>query len=237
MLLGTVSWNLSYIFFLKVITTKVKSIAGYDFNDMMVFTFVTEIIFYITWIFAYQSSERFVDLVKEGGFDMLLIKPVSLLLQVSTIRISVFETLFSGIGPLCIYAYLIYSTHEFSPSARQIFLSIFTGIIGIGIVYSFRYAYAMVVFWIKQARNLMKTLGFLSDIGSFPIEAYAEPMRTSLTFVAPAIVAAGVPGSYLLGKTESLDLLVYQLIIFAVFTGAFLFLWKKGLPLYESASS
>ncbi len=236
-LLTTLCWNIMFILFARVVTLKVNYIAGYSYEDWVVFLTVMQLTFYITTSLSGTGVERFVDIVKDGRFDAFLVKPVSILLQIFTCRIKTFHTVMSAFIPMVMYFSLIISQGGFKTSGIAIFYAIIAWIIGFFIQHFFYFAIAMSVLWTQKTRNLLKIVYLSGNIGNYPIEAYTEPIRTIVIFLATTPITVGVTVSYLLEKTTDLSLLLLQAFFATLFFALFVFLWKKGLPKYESFSS
>ena len=236
-LLSTVFYNITFLVFIDVILKKFKLIAGYSFPDMMVLTLISQTVFYAGLTFTYTSVELFIKSVRDGSFDTLLLKPVSVLFQVMTLGIRPFSGAFFSIPPLLIYIFLVIQQNAFHPSMFGLIAGIGGLIMGILFLHFFRFAFAMLVFKNKQIKNLLKTLEFLSEGGSYPYEAYQGIVKIAVLFLSPLLAGAGIPSLYFLDKTASLIPLAIEAGLLILFSAATIYLWKQGLKEYESASS
>lgn len=236
-LLSTIFYNVTLLVFLDVILKKFKMIAGYTFPDMLVLTMISQMIFYTGLTFTYSSVELFVKGVRDGTFDTLLLKPVSVFFQVMTLGMRPFNGAFFSIPPLSIYAVLIIQQNAFHPTLFGLIAGICGLLMGFLLLHFFRFTFAMLVFKNKQIKNLLKTLEFLTDGGAYPYEAYRGIVKVIVLFLSPLLAGAGIPSLYFLNKTTSLVPLLIEAGLLALFSFTSLYLWRQGLKLYESASS
>lgn len=236
-LFSTVFYNITFIIFIDIVLRKYKLLAGYSFNDMLILVFVTQIVFYTGLTITYDSMSKFVQSVRDGIFDTYLLKPMSVFFQVMTLSIRPFSGLFFSVPPLLIYVLLIIKNQAFHPEPFGVTIGLLGIFVGILYLHFYRFTFAMFVFKTKQVKNLLKTLDLLGDAGSFPYEAYTEPFRTIVFFIAPFLAAAAIPATYFLNKTTSLWPFVIQIGLMLFFMTTALLLWRKGLKEYESVSS
>jgi ABC-2 type transport system permease protein len=76
----------------------------------------------------------------------------------------------------------------------------------------------------------------LSRLGQFPIVIYTELIRFVLNFVVPIGIMVGLPAQLLFGGKPSVPLATASLLGVVFFIGS-LWVWKKSLKKYSSASS
>lgn len=236
-LFSTVFYNITFIIFIDIVLKKFKLIAGYSFSDMLVLTFVTQVVFYTALTFTYDSVSTFVKNVRDGIFDTYLLKPISVFFQVMTLSLRPFSGLFFSIPPLMIYVVLIIKHHAFNPTPFGLTVGLISMVIGFLYLHFYRFTFGMIVFKTKQIKNLLKTIDLLGDAGSFPYEAYAEPFRTVVFFIAPFLAAGAIPASYLLGKATTFWPISIQIGLLIFFMTTTFLLWRNGLKIYESVSS
>jgi ABC-2 type transport system permease protein len=237
LLISTFSYNLVFIAFLYVLLSKIKLLAGYTLDDMLVLTFVGQIVYYAAAAFFMESVSAFTKYVKSGSFDMLILRPMSLLFQSLTLAMRPFSGLFFSLPPLSVYAYLIIARGVFQPSLSELILGIVSLVIGFLFFAIYHFTYGMFVFRITQAQNILKIISSFSDIGAYPFEAYEGAIRAVFAVFIPLLVAGGIPTSYFLGKTVGLELIGLQVLLTSVYGFVFYYLWKTGTRRYESISS
>lgn len=236
-LVSTLVYNICYIIFLQFLLKKIPTLAGYSLNDMLVLTFFSQVVFYSSLALSRDTFSKLTEYVRHGQFDLLVIKPLSLFFQIVTLGIRPFAGIFFSIPPLAIYLFLIIQRGAFSPTSFGMTMGILSLLNGIALMFFYRLAFTLPIFFVKKAKDLTKTLDWLGVFGYYPYEAYSEPLRTVLLFLTPSLAASGIASTYFLNKTTSFIPFISGVVILIIFICASLLLWRKGIKEYESASS
>lgn len=221
-----------FLFFLVVLVTKTKAIAGYTLWEI-VFFYATFNLLDALPQFFFRNVYRFRQQVLNGYFDNLLIKPLPSLfhplfggsdvLDLFILIASIFFIVFAGIriGNITFFntmAYLILLTNGFLiATGFHIF------VLGSGILTT-------------AVDNTVMLYRDLTQMGRLPIEVYQEPLRGIITFVVPVGIMMSFPPKVFLGS------LSWQGIGIALLVGAGALMfsirfWKYALKHYTSASS
>lgn len=221
-----------FLFFIIIVASRTKEIAGYSFWEIVLF-FATFNLIDVFAQFFLREVYRFRWYIISGNFDFYLVKPLSPL----------FRCLFGGSDPLDIPLIFI--------SIAMIFVSVFH-VGGISILSSALYfalvinaliiALAFHVFVLAvgvlttEVDNTIWLYRDLTQMGRFPIDIYREPLRAVLTFAIPVGVMMTFPGYAILGLLSPLAVFVSFLVGIIFLSGSLAF-WRYSLRNYSSASS
>src|SRR5258708_1946848 len=105
-ILSTCFYTLSMILFINVLYSNVKLIAGYSKDEMLLFMFVGQIGYYISWLFHSNLLELIQD-VNKGRLDTLLVKPVPSLFYVTFKKIRLFSVVRDCVPPMIVLGLFI----------------------------------------------------------------------------------------------------------------------------------
>jgi ABC-2 type transport system permease protein len=220
------------IFFLALLSSKTKLIAGYSLWQMIFFFLTFNLIDTITQFFM-REVYRFGWIIKSGSFDYLLSKPFSPL----------FRSLFGGGDILDL------------PSLFIVIISLFYSLTRIGEITTFGVilyfclilnalliAIAFHIIVLAQgiltvnANNAIMFYRDLTQMARVPIDVYKEPLKSLITFVIPIGIMMTFPAKALMGLL-SIEGVIICLLIGAFFLLISLWFWKFALKRYSSASS
>ncbi len=221
-----------FLFFLTVLVTKTKAIAGYTFWEI--------IFFYATFNFLdtlpqflFRNVYRFRQQVLNGYFDNLLTKPLPALfhplfggsdmLDLIILFASIFFIIFSGmhienLTTINVLSYLLLLANGFLISAG---FHIF--VLGSGIMTT-------------AVDNTVMLYRDLTQMGRLPIEIYQEPLRGLITFVVPVGIMMTYPVKAILGSLSFWNIILSLVVGIAVLLLSLKF-WGYALTKYTSASS
>lgn len=230
-LFGKILRFATFFLFLYFLVNGTKTLAGYTLNQVL-FIFLTFNLVDILSQFLYRDVYRFRPLIINGGFDLLLSKPISAL----------FRSLMGGadfIDLLTIPPLLILIVHigsSLNPTTISIFLYVLLIINALVIATAFHIGVlALGIITLEIDHTIMIFRDFLA-LGRLPVEIYRPPLRFVLIYLLPIGTMITVPATALMGLINAQTVL----ISFSVGLGL-LFLslrfWKYALKFYTSASS
>ncbi|HSV94992.1 MAG TPA: ABC-2 family transporter protein [Spirochaetia bacterium] len=238
-LLSMATYMITYLIFLGVLFGRVNLIAGYNHSEMLFFTLITQINFYMTYVFSLISIERMGDSVNTGTLDLWLVKPVPALWYVTFQRIKLGDLLFSAFPatiPLLIMLFPRWS--GFQMNWVGIVSGILLIIIGQVIIHCFQFMMSLTAFFTgeaKNARNMSLELSIFGD--TIPFEGYPNFVKAIGLTAIPFMVHTALAVSFFLGKSTNYFMLVYAFGLMVVFLWGKIVLWKFALRHYSSASS
>jgi len=150
-----------------------------------------------------SGVQDFSDLIREGTFDRLLLRPLSPLLQVLTNRFEPggLANFFMGVVALIFASGMI----QFEWNLMNSFFLFIVIIGGAMILAAIRIAVAAVAFFSISNDGLQHLIVFSSrELLLYPVHIYAKPVRIFLTFLFPIAFINFYPAHFFLSKEGSL---------------------------------
>jgi ABC-2 type transport system permease protein len=217
-----------------VLFSHTGTINGWSLGQMVVLLGVYYLIQGAQSVFFETSFERFMEYVRLGTFDFLLIKPVNSQFMVSTRHIQVaqlgqvvFGLLLVGAGVVQVGA---------SVGVAQVAAFAATLACGLALVYSLVLVLGTLAFWFVRIENLLVIFWSFLDAGRFPVDIYPGWLRVTLSTVVPIGVAVTLPAEAVAGRLGPGAVLV--MLAGALAMGWFAaWFWRRGLRNYTGASA
>ena len=179
-------------------------------------------------------------LIRTGQFDRMLIRPVSLVLQVATREFPLFRIgrLIQGLLVLG-YAFL---TLDIEWSLFKVVLYLEALMATVILFYAIQIIRAGLSFWTIESLELVNTISHGGlEAAQYPMSIYREPLRDFFTFVVPLACAAYFPLVGVMGVDDPLGSTPFlqALAPFAclAFFGLCLWFWFIGVRSYRSTGS
>lgn len=238
-LLSMLTYMVTYLLFLDILFGRVKMIAGYNYSEMLFFTLIVQINFYLTAVLSHRSIEEMNTNINTGTLDLWLVRPVPAMWFVTFQKINLNELILGAI-PAMIPLLVILSGRWTTLSIS--FVGVMSGIIcvlmGQVIIHCFQFMLAMTTFFTgegKQARGMGLELSLFGD--AIPFEGYPRFVKIIGLTAIPFIVHTALAASFFLGKNTNYLMLIYVLFLMILFLWGKAVLWKFSLRYYSSASS
>ncbi len=221
-----------FLFFIFVLLSETKGIAGYSIWQVTLFYGSFSLIDSLSQ-FLLREVYRFRDYIIRGNFDFILVKPISPL----------FRSLFGGSDILDVPMIFISLVLIFLAISNLSNLTIF-GIISYLILFTnaliialsfhiFILAFGVISTDIENSIFIYRDL---TNMGRFPIDIYIEPLRSLITFVIPVAIMTSFPVKALLGMlSPGLFIIAFVWSFGSLFLS--IWFWKLSLKRYSSASS
>jgi ABC-2 type transport system permease protein len=218
-----------FIFYLLKNT---KLLAGYTMDQTVVFYLTYNVIDSISQQF-FREVYRFRPLIVSGDFDTILVKPVHPFTRVLLGGIDILDFL-----PTIIYLSMLgYFLNKLDMLATPMIV-VFAVMIFSSLIITAAFHILVLAVGIVST-EVDHTIMIYRDIlrmGTFPIDIYAEPLRSVLTFVVPVGLMMSFPVKALFGYLST-PLIVISLVLAAVFFLLSIWAWNGALARYQSASS
>jgi ABC-2 type transport system permease protein len=182
----------------------------------------------------FRGIYGFQGLVRSGGFDYILSKPVSPLFYCLTRSTDVLDLLFL-IPIIALIAFTITKV-PIAVSAAHILLYVLFIILGMIIVLGLHIITACISIRTLESENVIWLYRETMTLGRFPPEIFSPFIQAIFTFVFPIIIIVAFPTKILLGLLQwhwILFTIIYTVIFFTIS----LWLWDNSLKHYSSASS
>lgn len=251
----SIAWALMNFALFKIIYRFTDSIgrdSGWHEQEFFLFLGTIWIINSLIQTLFMGNFDEFSDLIRTGGLDFALLKPIDTQFLISFPRINWSQLSNGGLG----LALVIYSTTALLRDPdKHLSFSIFTvlgyvGFIACGVVimYSVMLALASTSIWLGRNQNLYDFWFYLTNFYRYPMEIYQRngigwALWGTFTFVIPILVVSNVPARVLaqpLGtpwQTWEWLLAGFAIVAAAVSLVVSRWVFFRALASYRSASS
>jgi ABC-2 type transport system permease protein len=217
-----------------VLFSHTSAINGWTFSQMLILLGVYYIVQGAQSVAFEVSFERFMEHVRMGTLDFILLKPVNSQFMVSTRHIQVVQVGQVLMG-LAIVAVGLRRVGE-SVSIYEGLAFALTLVCGLTLVYSLLLVLSTLSFWFVRVENILAIFWAFLDAGRFPVDVYPGWLRVTLSTIVPIGVAVTVPAQAVAGKLDFPGLGVMLLgTLLAWLFGAWF--WRRGLRSYTGASA
>jgi len=240
--ISSMSWMIMNLGFYTLVYQFTPNIAQWTKYEFFVFIATTMFINSVVQAFFMPNMQELSELVRTGGLDFALLKPIDTQFLVSLQKVN-----WSSLGNFLVAAILlIYAVPrieglELSP--WQFVLYPLYVLLGVLILYSVMIGLAATSIWLGRNQSLYDFWFYITNFSRYPMEIYdgtwGTPLRQLFTFVIPILVVINVPARFL---AKPLVENQWQLAVFAVFATIFSlvasrWVFKQALWSYRSASS
>lgn len=221
-----------FTFFIIILVSKTKVLAGYNI-DQAIFFFLTFNLIDVSSQLIFREVYRFRPAVVEGTFDFYLIKPYNALFRALTSSPDILDlvTLVPLLGAI---VYFLQRLHISDPI--NIFIYLILIVAGFVIALAFHILVLCLALLTTEIDHALWIYRDISAMGRFPIDIYKEPVRGILTFALPVGLMMSFPVKALLGLLSPI-LIVYAILFSVAFLYLALRAWKYSIKQYSSASS
>ena len=180
------------------------------------------------------SFERFMEHVRMGTLDFILIKPVDSQFMISTRHIQIPQIGQVVLG-LVVLGTGIAQVGEGLGAFEALSFAV-TLVCGLLLVYSLLLVLSTLSFWFVRVENLLAVFWSFLDAGRFPVDMYPGWLRITLSTVVPIGIAITIPAEAVAGRLEwfGLAAMLVGTVVVSLFAGWF---WRRGLRSYTGASA
>jgi ABC-2 type transport system permease protein len=220
-----------FLGFLYFLVNSTQGLGGYS-KDQIIFFYLSFNLIDASAQFLFREVYRFREYVISGDLDLILVKPINPLLRV----------LLGGTDLLDLLM-LIFITGAVIYTGLGISLSPTNWIVYIALMFNSLLLAAAFHLLILTLCVLTTSIDHLTMVFRdtmamlrIPVDVYSEPLRGILTFVIPLGVMMTFPPQALMGLLSG-PLILVSFLIAIVSLALSLFVWKKSLKEYQSASS
>jgi len=221
-----------FFLFLFVLGMNRKVIAGYSFDQMLLF-FLTFNLVDTSAQLILREVYNFRGHIVSGEFDYFLVKPYSPLIRCLFGRSDILDV------PLVIILLIALSLiipHMNNISTESVLLYIGLVCNGFFIALSFHIFVLCLGIITTEVDNAIFLYRDLTQMGRVPVDIYKEPLRGLLTFIIPVGIMMTFPAKALMGLV-SLQTIVFSFMISSVLFFISVHCWRWALKQYSSASS
>ena len=244
-LIQTVSsmvWMFMNLGFYLLIYQFTDEIAGWGKYEFFVFIATTMIVNSLVQALFMPNVDEFSELIRTGGLDFALLKPIDTQFLISLQRIN-----WSALGNLGVgVVLLLYSVSHFESGvitlAGVLLYPVYV-LLGVAILYAVMICLAATSIWLGRNQSLYDFWFYITNFSRYPMGIYkgewGTPLRLAFTFVIPILVVINVPAGLMAKpfRQEYWDLAAFALLATAVSLWASRWVFRRALLAYRSASS
>jgi ABC-2 type transport system permease protein len=242
---SSLSWILKNLGFYVLIFTYTPMIgleSGWGKYEFFVFIATTIMINSVVQAFFMLNADEFSELIRTGGLDFALLKPIDTQFLVSLHRVD-WSSLgnFAFAGLLMVYAL---SRLDHAPGLVQLLLFVPYVLFGVAILYSLMISLAATSVWLGRNTSLYDFWFYVTNFSRYPMEIYGgsvagEALRYFFTFIVPVLVVVNVPARFLALPLQAQNayLAVFALLATVASLAASRWVFGRALLAYRSASS
>lgn len=250
---SSLGWTLMNVGFYLIIFQYADSIgrgSGWDRDKFFLFIATTWFINSLVQAFFMPNAEEFSELIRTGGLDFALLKPIDTQFLISFRRIdwSALSNFFAGfvIAAFALYSLATRETDPMIPSIVSILLYIVFCACGVAIMYSLMICLSATSIWLGRNQTLYNFWFYITNFSRYPMEMYnrgwGKPLFGFFTFVVPVLLVVNVPARLLAKPISPRTREEWLLVGWAVFATilsvlASRWVFKRALSSYRSASS
>lgn len=251
--ISSVSWALMNVGFYWLIFQHAPSIGlntGWEKYEFFVFLGTTWLINSMVQTFFMPNAEEFSELIRTGGLDFALLKPIDTQFLISFRKMD-WSSLVNVIVAFVLLgismSHLSHrQTHPWHIEPIVWLLYPFYIMCGVLILYSLMTCLAATSIWLGRNQTLYDFWFYITNFSRYPMEIYQQgwglPLWFGFTFIIPVLVVVNIPARLLAQPLTPRDWWEWPLAGFTVLaTVASLFIsrwvFQRALLSYRSASS
>ena len=248
--LGWTAMNVGFYLIIFQYTTTIGADTGWDREKFFLFLATTWFINSLVQAFFMPNAEEFSELIRTGGLDFALLKPIDTQFLISFRRVS-WSALANFAAGLVIMAVSLsrLATREaepYLPSPLSVLLYVVFCSCGVAIMYSLMICLSATSIWLGRNQTLYNFWFYITNFSRYPMEIYnrgwGTPLYGLVTFIVPVLVVVNVPARLLASpispRTESEYFLIGWAVVATVMSVALSrLIFRTALNSYRSASS
>ncbi len=249
----SISWTMMNVGFYLLVFNYAKSIGattGWGKYEFFVFLATTWLINAIVQAFFMPNAQEFSDLIRTGGLDFALLKPIDTQFLVSFRKVDWSALSNFAIALLLLGYGLFHLMQRNDPPWRPdwILFVLYPLYVGCGVVilYSLMTCLAATSIWLGRNQSLYDFWFYITNFSRYPMEIYQRswgvPLSILFTFVIPVLVVVNVPARLLAQPLSpradwEWPLAGFTLLATVASLAASRWVFQRALLSYRSASS
>ncbi len=250
---SSIGWTLMNVGFYLIIFQYTDSLgkgSGWDRDKFFLFIATTWFINSLVQAFFMPNAEEFSELIRTGGLDFALLKPIDTQFLVSFRKVdwSSLSNFLAGLV-IAIVSLRNLATRELNPmipSLTSFVLYVIFLACGVAIMYSLMICLSATSIWLGRNQTLYNFWFYITNFSRYPMEMYdrgwGKPMYGFFTFVVPVLLVVNVPARLLAKpidpRTPEEWIMVGWALVATIFSLlASRWVFSRALLSYRSASS
>jgi len=241
-IISSMSWMIMNLGFYTLVYRFTPDIGDWEKYEFFVFISTTMFVNSLVQAFFMPNMQELSELVRTGGMDFALLKPIDTQFLVSLQRVS-WSSLGNFFVALLLLAYALPRIDGFQLSPWQFALYPLYIVLGVLILYSVMITLAATSIWLGRNQSLYDFWFYITNFSRYPMEIYTGPWGTPLknifTFVIPILVVINVPARLIAKPLSSgqWPLATFALLATVLSLAGSRWVFKQALKSYRSASS
>jgi ABC-2 type transport system permease protein len=218
--------------------------AGDAWDKYQFFVFIATSMFInsIVQMFFMTNADEFSELIRTGGLDFALLKPIDTQFLISLRKIE-WSSLANFAVAAALMVYALPRVEGFHLTILQVLLYPFYVATGIIILYSLTIVLAAASVWLGRNTSIYDFWFYITTFSRYPMEIYSGPVglwiQRGFTYLLPILIVVNVPARMLAKplQREYAYLAVFALLATAASFTASRWIFQRALSSYRSASS
>jgi ABC-2 type transport system permease protein len=216
--------------------------SAWDKYQFFVFIATSMFINSIVQMFFMTNADEFSELIRTGGLDFALLKPIDTQFLISLRRIE-WSSVANFVVAAILMAYALPRVESFQLTMWQVMLYPVYVLAGIGILYSLTIVLAAASVWLGRNTSIYDFWFYITTFSRYPMEIYqgriGDWLRLGFTFVLPILIVVNVPARMLAKPLQReyayLALFGIAATVMSLLVSRWVF--QRALLSYRSASS
>jgi len=248
--ISSLSWaamNLGFYLLIFQYTDEIGQGSGWGKHEFFVFLATSMLVNSLVQTFFMPNCEELSELIRSGGLDFALLKPIDTQFLVSLQKSdwSSLSNFLLGLGLLG-YSQWQLATRAtdpltFGPVALLLYpVYVLCGVV---ILYSLMIALSATSIWMGRNQTLYDFWFYITNFSRYPMEIYegtwGSPLRWAFTYMVPVLVVVNVPARVMVQplRGENAFLALFALAATVASLAASRWIFRRALESYRSASS
>lgn len=221
-----------FLLFLVVLVSRTNSLAGYSFWEVLFFFATFNLIDALPQFFL-REVYRFRWHVISGNFDFMLLKPISALFRAILGGSDIFDLVILALSVAFIG---VSASHLEGVTIAGTLLYVLLIANAFVIALAFHICVVALGVLTTEVDNAIMLYRDITQMGRIPVDVYAQPIRSLLTFAIPVWIMMTAPAKAFLGLL-TLPIILFAFCMSGLYLWFSLLFWKYSLKRYASASS
>ncbi|MCD0458381.1 ABC transporter permease [Roseiconus lacunae] len=247
--LGWTAMNVGFYLIIFEHTGSIGEGTGWDRDRFFLFIATTWFINSLVQAFFMPNAQEFSEMIRTGGLDFALLKPIDTQFLISFRRIdwSQLSNFFAG-GLIAVVSLWNLGTRDVDPmipSPLSVVLYVIFVVCGVMMMYSLMVALSATSVWLGRNQSLYNFWFYITNFSRYPMEIYnrswGRPLYGFFTFVIPILLVVNVPARILAQPVSDQQgghwFVIWAAVATVLSVTASRWMFRRSLLSYRSASS
>jgi ABC-2 type transport system permease protein len=216
--------------------------AAWDKYQFFVFIATSMFINSVVQMFFMTNADEFSELIRTGGLDFALLKPIDTQFLVSLRKVE-WASLANFLVAASLMTYALPRVEGLELTLWRVIAYFVYVAAGVGILYSLMIVLAAASVWLGRNTSIYDFWFYITTFSRYPMEIYSGPiggwLRWGFTFILPILIVVNVPAR-MLAKPLRPEYAYLALFAIAATVASLLvsrWVFQRALMSYRSASS